>query len=56
VGALLKGSWDALLGVPAMWRKRRLIMASARRTPAEMTALYRRYRMTFAELLDVERR
>ncbi|HEY5974720.1 MAG TPA: glycosyltransferase family 2 protein [Geobacteraceae bacterium] len=53
VGALLKGSWDALLGVPAMWRKRRLIMASARRTPAEMTALYRRYRMTFAELLDI---
>jgi len=53
ISALLKGTWDALVGLPAMWRKRRRIMAGARRTPAEMKRLYRQYRMTFAELLDV---
>jgi GT2 family glycosyltransferase len=51
--ALLKGTWDALAGLPFMWRKRRRIMAEARRSPAEMTKLFRRYRMSFAELLDV---
>jgi hypothetical protein len=35
-----------------MWRKRQRVMAGARRSPAEMTALFRRYRMSFAELLD----
>ncbi len=55
VRALVKGTWDALAGMPAMWRKRRRIMAEARRSPAEMTRLYRQYRMTFRELLDVRR-
>lgn len=54
VRALMKGTWDALLGVPTMWRKRRRIMTGARRTPAEMSALFSRYRMTFHELLDVK--
>jgi len=56
VRALLKGTWDALVGMPAMWNKRRRIMAGARRSPAEMSALFRRYRMTFHELLDVRRK
>jgi len=54
VRALLKGTWDALVGMPAMWRKRRLIMAESRRSPKEMSLLFRRYRMTFRELLDVK--
>lgn len=53
VRALVRGTWDALVGLPAMWRKRRRIMARARRSPAEMTALFRTYRLTFSTLLDV---
>jgi GT2 family glycosyltransferase len=53
VRALLKGTWDALLGMPLMLAKRRLIIKSARITPAEMRALMKKYRMSFHELLDV---
>jgi GT2 family glycosyltransferase len=53
VRALLKGTWDALLGVPLMLAKRRVIMENARMAPEEMRALMNKYRMTFYELLDV---
>jgi len=52
VRALLKGTWDAFLGLPLMFAKRQAIMKNARITPAEMRALLKQYRMTFHELLD----
>lgn len=55
VRALCKGTWDALLGIPRMLAKRKLIMHNARMTPAEMRALMKKYRMTFHELLDVSK-
>lgn len=53
IKALLKGTWDALQGMPLMLAKRRSIMRNARKAPAEMRALMKKYRMTFHELLDV---
>jgi GT2 family glycosyltransferase len=53
VKALLKGIWDALVGMPLMLAKRQLIMKNARITPREMRALMKKYRMSFHELLDV---
>jgi len=52
VRALLQGTRDALLGLPLMLAKRRGIMKNARSSSAEMRALFRKYRMTFHELLD----
>jgi GT2 family glycosyltransferase len=52
LGALLKGTRDALSGLPGMLVKRRAIMKSARISPGDMRALLKRYRMTFHELLD----
>ncbi len=54
VRALLKGTFDALWGLPGMLTKRRKIMKSARISSAEMRALLKQYRMTFYELLDIE--
>lgn len=53
IRALLKGTWDALLGVPLMLAKRQTIMKNARIAPDEMRALMKKYRMTFRELLDI---
>lgn len=53
VRALLKGIWDAVLGMPLMLAKRRAIMKNARISSKEMRALMKKYRMTFHELLDV---
>lgn len=52
IKALLKGSWDALHGMPLMLSKRRIIMKNARISSAEMRALMKKYRMTFNALLD----
>jgi len=49
---LLKGNWDAMLGIPLMLAKRKAIMQNARISSAEMRALMKNYRMTFHELLD----
>ncbi len=51
--ALLKGIRDALIGLPEMFAKRRVIMKSARISSGEMRALLNQYRMTFHELLDI---
>jgi GT2 family glycosyltransferase len=50
--ALLKGTLDAMMGIPIMLAKRRDVMKNARITPKEMRALMKKYRMTFHELLD----
>lgn len=52
VKALLRGIIDSLRGIPAVLRKRRQVMASRRLSNREFTALLRRYRLTFKELLD----
>lgn len=52
ISALLRGTWDAMVGMPGMLRKRRQIMANARRPASEMKQLFRHYRLTFPELLD----
>ena len=53
MAALLKGIVAALGGMPQMLAKRRLIMKNARISSKEMQSLFKEYRMTFAELLDV---
>ncbi|NVN98374.1 MAG: glycosyltransferase family 2 protein [Geobacteraceae bacterium] len=53
VRAIVKGTWDALLGLPLMILKRRGIMKNARISSKEMQALMKKYRMSFYELLDV---
>jgi GT2 family glycosyltransferase len=50
--AILRGMRDALRGVPAVLAKRRRVMATRKVPAREMTALLRRYRMGFRELLD----
>lgn len=55
IRALLKGTWDAMVGMPAMLGKRRIIMRNARCSPGEMKHLFRSYRLTFHELLDVRK-
>lgn len=52
IRALLKGTLDALSGLPRMLLKRRDIMKNARISSSEMRALLKQYRMTFHELLD----
>ncbi len=53
--ALLKGTLDAMMGIPIMLAKRREIMKNARITPGEMRALILKYRMSFYDLLDVKK-
>ena len=52
IKALLKGSWDGVCGIPRMLGKRRQIMQNARCSATEMCRLYRKYRLSFRELLD----
>jgi GT2 family glycosyltransferase len=52
IRALVKGTLDALWGLPGMLAKRRTNMKNARISSREMRALLKRYRMTFRELLD----
>lgn len=52
VGALAKGTWDALLGIPKMVAKRRMIMGTRQIDSREMYHLLRRHRLSFRELLD----
>jgi GT2 family glycosyltransferase len=52
IGALLKGAFDSLRGMPEMLRKRRKLMAKRRLHWREFSKLSRRYRITFRELLD----
>jgi GT2 family glycosyltransferase len=52
IGALLRGTWDALAGAPRMLRKRRAIMGSRRVSPRQMARLLEVYRLSFRELLD----
>ncbi|MEJ2033467.1 MAG: glycosyltransferase family 2 protein [Deltaproteobacteria bacterium] len=52
VKALLKGIVDNLGGIPRMLRKRRQLMRRRRLSWREFSALLRRYRITFKELLD----
>ena len=50
--AILRGTWQALLGLPRMWRKRSAIMATCAMDDAAFAALLKRYLLTFRELLD----
>ncbi|HKI51347.1 MAG TPA: glycosyltransferase family 2 protein [Geothermobacteraceae bacterium] len=50
--ALLKGMFDALLGMPGILRKRRELMQTCRLSPQEFLQLLRRHNITFRELLD----
>jgi GT2 family glycosyltransferase len=52
VKALLKGICDGLCGLPQTLRKRRQVMANRRLSHQKFSALLRRYRLTFRELLD----
>lgn len=50
--AIIKGTCDALLGLPLMFGKRREIMRMSRISAAEMKGLLRRARISYHELLD----
>ena len=50
--AILRGTGQALLGVPRMFRKRSVIMADSAMDDRAFAALLTRYRLTFRELLD----
>lgn len=52
VKAVVKGTWDGLLGAPRMLRKRNRAMSTRKITDKEMMALLKKYRMGFGELLD----
>lgn len=52
IRAILRGTWDALVGAPRMLRKRARIMEGRTISGAEMVRLLRKYRMGFRELLD----
>ena len=52
VKALLKGMRDGLRGLPPSLRKRRQARSLRRLSAREFSALLRRYRLTFRELLD----
>jgi len=47
---ILRAWWAALLGLPAMWRRRRAVQATARIGPRELTALLRAHRVGLREL------
>lgn len=51
--AVMKGTWDAICGIPVMLSKRKVIMKNARISSNEMGALMKKYQMSFKELLDV---
>ncbi len=55
IGAIIKGTWEALLGVPRMLVKRRRIMGARKISGREMARLLTKYRMGFRELLDYAR-
>jgi GT2 family glycosyltransferase len=54
VKAILKGTWDALKGVPSALKKRKKIMKNRKIFTGEMVALLKKYRMSFGALLDSE--
>lgn len=54
IKALLKGVFDSLRGVPQVIRKRRQVMQTRKLPMREFSALLRRFRMTFRELLDYD--
>lgn len=54
IKALLKGTWEAFRGVPAMLERRREIMRSARLSGRQMAALLKKHRMGFRELLGID--
>lgn len=53
IKALIKANFHAVLGVPGMLKKRRMLHLQRRRTDSEMKALLRHFRLSFAELLDL---
>ncbi|MCP3175629.1 glycosyltransferase family 2 protein [Desulfuromonas sp. KJ2020] len=53
VGALLKGIWDSLRGMPQVLRKRRQLMQMRKLTGREYAQLLRHHGITFKELLDM---
>ncbi|HEY6007401.1 MAG TPA: glycosyltransferase family 2 protein [Geobacteraceae bacterium] len=52
LAALVRGTRDALRGLPAAWRERRRVLATRRITGTEMARLLCVFRLGFAELLD----
>ncbi|KAF0218728.1 MAG: glycosyl transferase family [Geobacteraceae bacterium] len=50
--AILHGTWDAFLGIPAALKKRAQVMKTRKITGREMAQLLKRYRLSFRELLD----
>jgi GT2 family glycosyltransferase len=52
--AILKGTWDALKGVPSVLKKRKKIMKNRKIFTGDMVALLKKYRMSFGALLDGE--
>jgi hypothetical protein len=52
--AILKGTWNALKGVPSALKKRKKIMKNRKIFTGDMVALLKKYRMSFGALLDGE--
>jgi hypothetical protein len=52
--AILKGTWDALKGVPSVLKKRKIIMKNRKFFTSDMVALLKEYCMSFGALLDSE--
>ncbi len=52
IKAVLRGFFDALLGLPHVLSKRRSVMSGRRLTDAEMNELLNTYKISFTELLD----
>lgn len=52
VKAILRGTWDAVQGIPKMLRKRSVIMAGCRMDDAAFADRLERFSLTFRELLD----
>lgn len=50
--AILLGTWDALLGIPAVLKKRAQVMRTRRISSRETAQLLKRFRLSFRELLD----
>jgi hypothetical protein len=53
--ALLRANRDALLSLPRMLKKRRLVARTRKLPAASMTRLIDDYRLGFYELLDINR-
>jgi len=49
---VIRGVFDALIGLPRTMGKRKTVMASSRLSPSQMRRLMKAYSISFMELLD----